>query len=759
MQKGYKIHIKGLVQGVGFRPFIYNLACDMKLTGYVDNSTEGVDIHLNCNKNKLDEFISDIYTKKPQVAIIESMDVKECDISHTDRFEIMPSVYIDGDITRISADIAVCDKCLEDFNSQYNRINYPLVNCTNCGPRFSIIKSIPYDRENTTMEVFEMCNECGYEYENPVDRRFHTQPVSCNNCGPRYSSGLENEYLTIVQNAVATLQAGGILAMKGVGGYVWIADALNTNAVEKLRGIKHRYVKPFAIMCADNNWIREYVNIDQTEYSALISWRRPIVILREKEKLNRALNGNLTTLGVMFPYLPFHYDLFNKGGMKALVVTSANAPSQPMVIDNDQAHQFVLNHSDYFIEHNREIHNRVDDSVVRVVNNDIQILRRARGYVPEPLINIDNVEGGIAFGAHITSAFAIGRNNQILLSQYIGELENIDAQLSFEQALIRFTHLFNFTPRYVVADSHPEYFSTKLAEKYAADNNLPIYKIQHHHAHAVAVMAEHKITDQVIAICLDGAGLGTDGMSWGGEILKCSRTDFNRLDHLSYAPLPGADAASKECWRMAIAYLKGVYNEDIYNILPRLNLSNNISDSKIDQILSLMQSPLQKQFTSSVGRLFDGVAAILGICYENTFQSEGAILLEHKALSYAENNEEVEHYPINMNNFHYKDLVKGIVEDLLRGETIEKIAYKFHKSLSCLISTIAANHALNHNISKIVLCGGVFQNKLLSEMIIKEIRNNSLEVYYSNMFPNNDGALAVGQLAAVASLNKLKDYA
>lgn len=761
MKKSFAIHINGLVQGVGFRPFIYNLAQQMQLAGYVDNSTNGVDIEILATQKELDSFINAINKDKPTVAVIEKINITELSSKENyNGFVIKPSVFTEGQITRVSADIAVCEHCMDDFKSQRRRVNYPLVNCTNCGPRFSIVRNIPYDRCNTTMSNYIMCNSCEKEYNNPIDRRFHAQPIACNNCGPQYfgimgklggiNKNIYNskDYSQILENAIKILKSGGVLALKGIGGFVWIVDALNDNAVNKLRDIKHRYVKPFAVMCNNDEWIKKFVKIDNIEYEALTSWRRPIVILDELEKINNNINGNLNTIGVMFPYIPFHYDLFEKGNFNLLVVTSANEPDYPMVIDNEMAFGYILDNSHYLVWNNRDIFNRVDDSVLRIINNNQQLFRRARGYVPEPYIDTNNTDGGVAFGAHITSAFAIGRNNQILLSQYIGELEDYDAQKSFNEALENFSKLFLFKPTYVIADMHPSYYSSIKAREYSENNLVPLYKVQHHHAHAVSVMVEYKLNEDVYAFCFDGSGYGLDTMSWGGEILKCSRTNFERLYHLPYVALPGGDIASKECWRMAVSYIMNEFKGNGQVIIDRLGLKDRVGDKLLRDVVLLINSPLQKFYTSSVGRLFDAVSSILGICDKNSFQGEAAVLLESLGSSVNGN---------DIKELYYDSILKGVINDFLSGVSVTIISYKFHFNLANLFVSNLLRLSNGSEIKKVVLSGGVFQNKLLTEIVICLLKDNGFEPYYSVKVPCNDGGLAVGQLAAVAALRSIKN--
>lgn len=754
MLKVYDIDIKGLVQGVGFRPYIYRLAKDLNLKGFVDNRTTGVKVILQASSADKDEFIRRVRTEKPDVAEITHICVTETkSATDFDTFSIAPSKTEAAGITRVSPDIAVCKACLKDLETQSHRISYPFINCTHCGPRFSIVESIPYDRPATTMRQFEMCETCKKEYENPEDRRFHAQPVACNHCGPVYRAFIDglwtDNYEKIVSRAAECLKAGGIIALKGVGGFNWIADAGNENAVVRLRELKHRYTKPFALICKNTGWIERHLFLNSTERKELESWRRAIVVLREKEKLFPQINGALSTLGVMLPYLPVHYDLFRRTDIPALILTSANRPGEPMLTDNDEAREYLLNKSDLYMENNRPIHNRVDDSVIRIINDRTQIMRRARGYTPEPILNTDSVDGGLAFGAEMTSVFALGKGNEILLSQYIGDLSDNEALEAYKETIDRLSALFRFKPDYLVADLHPDYYSSRYAEEMAEKMNLPLYKVQHHHAHAVSVMAEHNIESNCLALCLDGTGLGDDGKSWGGELLLCSRAGYKRLGHLPYVAMPGGDKASRECWRMAVSHLYSIYT-DCSEHLPEA-FRKRIGDERIGSLIRLLDSPMKLPETSSMGRLFDAVSSLMGVCDQNSFQAEAAMRLEHLAsLSDTE-----ETYPPGSNDsWNLKPLFEGILTDYENRIPQADIARKFHNTITTYLTYHIVRASAEEQIRDVVLSGGVFQNKLLSELLTESLEKQDLKVFYPSEVPCNDGGIAVGQLAVAAAYIK-----
>lgn len=754
MLKVYEIDIKGLVQGVGFRPYIYRLARSLNLCGFVDNRTSGVKVILQASATAMDEFLKKLYEEKPAVAEISQVQVSETDTeANFADFRIAPSKQGESGFTRVSPDIAVCNDCLKDLGTQSHRISYPFINCTHCGPRFSIVETIPYDRPATTMRLFEMCDTCRKEYENPENRRFHAQPVACNHCGPSFFAFIDNrwtnDYTTIIRTAAVCLQQGGIVALKGVGGFNWITPATNDQSIIRLRELKQRYTKPFAIICKNIAWVEKYLHISKSEVHELESWRRAIVVLKEKTKLSQQINGELQTLGVMLPYLPVHYDLFRQTDIPAFILTSANRPGEPMLTDNDEAREYLMDKSDFYIENNRPIHNRVDDSVVRIINNRTQILRRARGYTPEPVLNSDPVDGGLAFGAEMTSVFALGKSNEILLSQYIGDLSEHEAFEAYKQTMERLSVLFQFMPAYLVSDLHPGYYSTRYAEEMSVRLNLPLYKVQHHHAHAVSVMVEHNLEKDCLALCLDGTGLGDDSQSWGGELLRCNRSGYRRLGHLPYVAMPGGDKASRECWRMAISYLHTLYSGNT-DQLPE-DFRKRIGEDKIKSLIRLLQSPMQLPLTSSMGRLFDAVSSLIGICDQNSYQAEAAMRMEHLATqSYVTNN-----YPIvKKDSWELQHIFDGILSDLSAHTPPADIARRFHNTIVEFLTYKIQQASAQEQISEIILSGGVFQNKLLTELLIESLESLGLIVYYPAAVPCNDGGIAVGQLAIAAAYMK-----
>ena len=756
MLRQYEITINGLVQGVGFRPFIYRLAHDLNLCGTVANNTSGVLIQLQSTVDEKDMFIDRIRREKPLISEITHINIQETSFhSEFHQFIIAASNHSFQNITRISPDIAICNQCMPDYHYQPHRINYPFTNCTYCGPRFSIVQSIPYDRAFTTMNDFEMCDICRAEYNEVEDRRFHAQPVACNHCGPSYTALYKNieelneinDYTFIVDKMIDVINSGGIVALKGIGGFNWLADAFNKKAVLKLRTLKRRYSKPFAVMCNDEEWLNDNMYVNQCEKDELHSWRRAIVLLNEKKKISEQINGDLKTIGVILPYLPIHYELFAKSGLKAIVFTSANKAGEPMLCDNDEARDYLIEHSDLYVEHNREIYNRVDDSVVRIIDDNVQVMRRARGYAPEPIINIDFVDGGLAFGAEMTAVFALGIDHQILMSQYIGDLSDYEVYETYKETLKRLSLLFKFTPHYLVCDNHPQYLSSRLAWQMAKEKGIPLYQVQHHHAHAVSVMVEYDLNETCLALSMDGVGYGIDGHSWGCEVLICDRIQFDRLTHLPYVSLPGGDKAAKECWRMAASYYYSIYGT--LQQLPQ-SLVDKIGKEKINQLERLLTSKLNCYFTSSAGRLFDAVSAILGICYVNTYQAEAAMKLEQTAAS-AQG--DIISYPIDdTKEWDVNGIFDGIIHDLKMNIDVDIIAMRFHRTLVAQLISVLDKQIRKIGLHKILLTGGVFQNRLLSELLIKEIKMRGWIVCYPTNIPCNDGGIAVGQLGIVSAL-------
>jgi hydrogenase maturation protein HypF len=729
------------VQGVGFRPFIYRLAKKFRLRGTVDNRNEGVLILIQGEKTKA--FIDSIRAESPGAAVIESIYAEEIKHKAFEDFRIVHSRdnSIENEITEISPDIAVCAACLEDMKTQPHRINYSFINCTNCGPRFSIIKALPYDRPNTTMDVFPMCEKCAAEYTDVEDRRFHAQPVACNHCGPHYElhwqGKIYKDIVEILKLTARHLDQGGVLAAKGLGGFNLICDALNEEAVNELRENKHRDGKPLAILFADMEHIEQYAAPGKTEKELLQSWRRPIVILAGKNFPNQSVTMGFHSIGAMLPYMPFHFQLFEHTRCKALVYTSANLSGEPIIKENEKALQAFGKKMPVLV-YNREIHNRTDDSVAMVVNDTQSIIRRSRGYAPSPVRLPFRVDGILATGAELVNCFCLGRTNQAILSQHIGDLKNAETLEFFEESIARYKQLYKFEPKQIVCDLHPDYRSSRYAE----GSGLPLLKVQHHHAHMASVMAEHGLDEKVLGIIWDGTGYGTDGKIWGGAFFTGDYTAFERFAHFDYVPIPGGDKATEEPWRSAVSFLYKYLesNWDKANI-PFLKM---IDSEKAGLIIQLIDKKLNCPESSSAGRLFDAVSALLGICLNSSFHAEAPMRLEDIM-----DDAEKGFYPYNVEQgvISWKAMIQGIISDLEKGTAIGKIATRFHNTLINTGVDICMQMRDQYHINKVVLSGGSFQNRYLRRMLPQKLREHHFEVFTHQNIPANDGGLALGQLA------------
>ena len=613
----YIIKIKGLVQGIGFRPFIFRLAKSYNLMGCVENRNDGVVIKINCEKTILDQFITSVKQQAPRASNIVSIDCRPIDKEFFVDFQIIKSKTITGNITEISPDIAVCDDCLNDMKIQRNRVDYPFINCTKCGPRFTIISDLPYDRNKTTMKSFEMCPDCEKEYNDVEDRRFHAQPIACSVCGPEYSLFYDNKIINdtreIISKLVNMIQNKKIIAIKGIGGFFLACNALSEETVSRLRTLKFREGKPFSVMFASIDVMKEYAFIDNVEEISLMSWKRPIVILSQKKGLAPSVSNGLNTVGAMLPYMPIHYLFFEKSEIQAIVLTSGNISDEPIITDNKIASEKLSTIADAVLMYNREIYNRTDDSVAIVVNKQERILRRSRGYVPAAVNLNMNAEGILATGAELVNCFCIGKDYQAIISQHIGDLKNFETYEFYCQTIEHFKKLFNFNPSLLVSDLHPEYLSTK----YAAETGLKHIKIQHHHAHIASCMAEHNLDEKVIGVSFDGTGYGDDNLIWGSEFFVCDLKEYTRISHFDYIPMPGGDKVTNEPWRMALSYLYKIYGYRLMALdLPFLA---KISPSSIEMVFQAIDKKINSPLTCGSGRLFDAVAAMINLAHTLIF--------------------------------------------------------------------------------------------------------------------------------------------
>jgi hydrogenase maturation protein HypF len=744
------ILIKGLVQGVGFRPFIYRLAHELNLSGTVENSNIGVEICLEGPEIEVNNFINILPKRLPEASHINSIEVKNMNICGFNDFSIVKSRSVSDEITEVSPDISVCKECLKDIKSQKNRLDYAFTNCTNCGPRFTIIKDLPYDRKKTTMSVFPLCNSCEKEYKTILDRRFHAQPVACNNCGPHYKLHFQKEEIfsinDILKITTDLLTNGIIIAIKGLGGFHLACNPFIDEVVAKLREKKNREAKPLALMFKNIEEVKKYHYVSQEEELLLLSWRRPIVLLKIKKEISNQISLGINTVGVMLPYMPFHYLLFENLSIPALVLTSGNLSDEPIIIDNELALNTLTPIAEAFITYNRDIHNRTDDSVSFVANNKTRLIRRSRGYVPSPIKLKLNTEGIFAAGAELVNCFAIGKGEQVILSQHIGDLKNLETLEFYKESVSRFFNLFRFKTELVVCDMHPEYLSTKFAQ----DLDIPILQVQHHHAHLASCMAENKLDEKVIGIVFDGTGLGTDRNIWGGEFFVCDLMDFERFTHFEYIKQPGGDAANHKPWRMLLSYLLHYFDEDF--IQKNQELFPNISNTEINLLISVINKNINCPLTSSAGRLFDAVSALLNVCQNSSYHAEAPMRLE----AIADENE-MGFYPYELKNtVSFKSTFTNMILDI--GAGIEKscISAKFHNTIVKLNVDIAKRIKEKTTLNKVVLSGGSFQNRILLERSENELIKNGFEVYSQSEIPSNDGGIALGQLAIAAKQRSIK---
>lgn len=751
----YKIEITGLVQGVGFRPFIYNLAHEHKVNGWVENRNDGVVILLNETGTGVELFKTAILNNAPPASDIESVTITRNRNRDLRGFIIRKSEDVSGNITEISPDISVCPDCLADMKSQIHRINYPFINCTNCGPRFSIIRGLPYDRAQTTMEPFTMCPECKAEYENEADRRFHAQPVACMQCGPVYSlneQGINTESLKdLLSKVSAGISQGKVYALKGMGGFHLMCDAFNERAVAHLRSIKERDGKPFALMFRSLNDARNFTEINEEEEQLLLSWQRPIVLLKRKGPITRGVADKLSSLGIMLPYMPVHYLLFESLDTPGIILTSGNISQEPILISNKDAIKQFGEKVDGIISYNREIYNRSDDSVIMVIHRKPQILRRSRGYAPAPIRTKVNTEGIFGAGAELASAFAMGKGNHAIMSQYIGDLKNFETYQFYRESYDRFSQMFRFKPQLLVHDLHPDYLSTKFALELSRElGGIPLLPVQHHHAHIASVMLDRGLEGEVIGFSFDGLGLGADGNLWGAEAVIAGYSDFQRLYHFEYMPLPGGDMASKEPWRMAVSYLYTCFGSG-YQDLPT-PLFKDIERVKVENIRQMIDASVNTPLISSAGRLYDAVAAILGINYRATYQAEAPMSLEAMA-DLAESGT----YPfeIDQDQVSFQSMIRDMVKDLSTGISKERISGRFHNTMVGLVMELALRIRKERKLNRVVLSGGTFQNRILTGNLCKLLSSEGFEIFLPERVPVNDQGIALGQLAVGAANRKL----
>ncbi len=755
----WRVLVRGIVQGVGFRPFVFGLAHRLGLTGFVRNDSTGVTIEIEGPPADLERFVTALRAEAPPLARIEALERAALLPRGDSSFAIVASAAAATRRTLIAPDSATCADCLRELRDPTDRrYGYPFINCTNCGPRFTIVLDIPYDRDRTTMRQFALCPACRAEYENPLDRRFHAQPNACPVCGPRLQweelqGPCSDPGLPPLEAAAAALAAGAIVAVKGLGGYHLACDALHPGAVTRLRRRKQREAKPFALMAPDLATVRRLCALSPAEEALLLSPRRPIVLLDRLPSAPVApdVAPGHATLGLMLPYTPLHTLLLDAFAARrdpaqpaVLVLTSGNLSDEPIAYRDDDARARLGAIADAILSHNRPIHIRCDDSVTRVVAGGEQPLRRSRGYVPEPLrLDMAAPRPILAVGGHQKNTFCLFREHEAVLSHHIGDLENLETLTSFREGIAHFERLFDITPAVVAYDLHPEYLATKEALALPIDIKIGV---QHHHAHIASVLAEHGREGPVIGIAADGTGFGPDGAIWGGEVLLATLAEYTRLGHLAYVPLPGGDAAVRQPWRMALAYLWQAYGPD----LPALDLLQSLDAARAGLIIRMIERGLNSPPTSSMGRLFDAAAALVGLHPHAAYEGQAAIALEHIA-------EPVERgYPFSIVleapfRLDMRPAIRALVEDVRSGVGVGVIAGRFHATVATSLATACRLARERTGLEVVALSGGVFQNRLLLERLLPRLAADGFETLINRRVPPNDGGLALGQAAVAAA--------
>ncbi|ACI18719.1 carbamoyltransferase HypF [Dictyoglomus thermophilum] len=736
--KSYKLRVWGIVQGVGFRPFIYRLAKSLNLRGWILNSTGSVQILIQGEEKDLEKFMELLLKEAPPLSRIEGIEKEEIEVEEISDFKILESKEDIG-FNFISPDIAICEDCLREMRDPKDRrYNYPFINCTNCGPRYTIIEDLPYDRDKTTMKIFEMCEECYKEYHDPSSRRFHAQPISCYNCGPQiWIYGEESKDL--FKRISEYLDEGKILAIKGIGGFHLACDATQDDTVRKLRERKKRPSKPFALMMKDIETIKEYCFVSEEEEKILKSKQSPIVLLRIKDlkDISPLVAPGNNYLGVMLPYAPYHHLIFDHF-KKPLIMTSGNLSDEPIVKDNEEAMERLKNIADIFVFHNREIKHRIDDSVVFVENKEVQIIRRARGYAPDPVKIPIKLKPTLALGGELKNTFSLGKENYVFMSPHIGDLKDKETLEVYEETIQEYIRLFKIEPEILVHDLHPQYLSTDLAQRFK--KYMEVRAIQHHKAHFYSLLLDREITEDIICFTFDGTGYGEDGKVWGGEVFVGNIEEIKRVAHFKYFPIVGGDIAIENPRKIALSYILKNFPEDTDKILPNIDeLEKNVTKILLEREENVF-------YTSSCGRIFDLVSALLGIRERIDYEGQAAIELEMHAME----SKEESYYPFRLveNEILEIDILPSIEKIIKEKNKKDKrdIARKFHNTVSQIIIALSEIFREEYKINKIGFSGGVFQNRLLLETTIPILKERKFEVYTHQKVPTNDGGISLGQM-------------
>ncbi|MFH1615619.1 MAG: carbamoyltransferase HypF [Planctomycetota bacterium] len=771
--KRKRISIRGCVQGVGFRPAVYRVAKSVGLAGFVCNNSEGVTIELQGRENKIGEFLARLQSSdKPPLAEIESCKTVEVPlVADDDKFVIKTSDSRGSALSQVTPDMATCGDCLREMMEKSDfRYGYPFINCTNCGPRYSIVKNIPYDRSNTTMSQFAMCQRCAAQYSHVKDRRFHAQPVACSRCGPKvwitdsHTGTMKSRTDSSITEAARLLSSGRIVAIKGVGGFHLAVDALNNKAVLELRQRKKRDHKPFAMMAGSIERIKEYAHVSKAAEKILQSPQSPIVLLPKKENspIAPAVADGVNTYAFMLCYAPLHHLLFAQNDIKVLVMTSGNISDEPLICKNDIAVERLGPVADAFLMHDREIYRQVDDSIIHFVDDQAVLLRRARGYVPAPILNKKSSREDIfAAGADLKNTFCLVKQNQFICSEHIGDLEDARVYHHYVNSIEHLRRLFEAEPAIAVCDLHPDYLSSQYV--FSKFNRNNIIEVQHHWAHAASVMAEHGLEGPVIGLVADGTGYGTDGAIWGCECIISSLHDFQRFGCLDYFPLPGADRAGKEAVRPLLGLLKKSYGADFklerFNwLLERIRSGSNrcynfeIKDSKF--ILEQLEKRINTVETSSLGRVFDAVAAATGLGSYNYFDAQLPMALEAIIAPEIEDRYDFEITDSNgrLMQIDLGLMIKQLIIDIKDGLAAGIVSAKFHNCLAEALLEMAKKARETKGLNMAALSGGVFCNRYLADRLTKLLKKNDFCVLFNQRVPSNDGGISLGQAAIAVNL-------
>lgn len=750
-----KITVKGRVQGVGFRPFIFQIASQFGVRGTVQNNMDGVKIFAEGRKASLQGFVTAIQSNAPRLARINEVTVVESVFTGYEDFTIIPSERTGKSSLVIPVDSAVCPDCLREMRDpNHFRYQYPFINCTQCGPRYTIIDSLPYDRPFTSMKEFEMCQVCEAEYNDPLNRRHHAQPISCDACGPKVTlASIDGEVLEekdkAIRKSTELLCRGKIIAIKGIGGYHLACDASDEGAVTILRKRKNRPQRPLAVMVRSIELAQQICHVSKEEERALISPEAPIVVMKKKDgnRLAISVAPDMSTLGVMLPYTPLHHLLFDEGKIDALVMTSANPSGLPMLYRDGDAFTYLTGIADFVLTNNRPILHPLDDSVVQMVEGKTTFFRRSRGYVPDPMVAREQVHGIIALGSQQKNTFTIGRNEQIFVGPHIGEMEHIEIVEHYEHELAHLMKWMGIEETIVVTDMHPAYMTMELAQNMKGI----AFEVQHHHAHHVSCMEDNGLTEPVFGIILDGTGYGEDGHIWGFEFLYADAQSFERLAHLQYTHLPGNERSIKEPWRNAVAMLIDSFGEEGLSLAKKRFKGR---EYEIDILHQMIKNEVNSPLAGTCGRLFDAVSAILGVCEVATYDGEAAIKLSERMIF--EHGEKPYPYEFifteDISTVNVESLLFMLVQDKFKGVPIEKMIQRFHETIVTIcVEMITELSRKNPSFNKqVVLSGGSFHNRYLSIEISRRLKEQNFQVYSHERVPCNDGGLSLGQLIIAA---------